>query len=61
MPFAFVFVDPISAVMILVITGVGTLIHLFSVGYMAHDAHPSQVLRLFESVSLEHVDSGAWK
>ena len=30
-------VDQISAIMILVITGVGTLIHLFSVGYMHHD------------------------
>ncbi|MBX2988138.1 MAG: NADH-quinone oxidoreductase subunit L [Bdellovibrionaceae bacterium] len=30
-------VDPISAIMILVITGVGTLIHLFSVSYMHHD------------------------
>jgi NADH-quinone oxidoreductase subunit L len=30
-------VDPISAVMILIITGVGSLIHLFSVGYMHHD------------------------
>jgi NADH-quinone oxidoreductase subunit L len=30
-------VDSLSALMILVITGVGTLIHLFSVGYMHHD------------------------
>jgi NADH-quinone oxidoreductase subunit L len=30
-------VDSISAVMILIITGVGSLIHLFSVGYMHHD------------------------
>lgn len=30
-------VDQISAIMILVITGVGTLIHMFSVGYMNHD------------------------
>ncbi len=29
--------DPLSAVMILVVTGVGTLIHIYSVGYMAHD------------------------
>ncbi len=29
--------DPLSAVMILVVTGVGTLIHIFSVGYMAHE------------------------
>ena len=30
--------DPLSAVMILVVTGVGFLIHVYSVGYMAHDA-----------------------
>jgi NADH-quinone oxidoreductase subunit L len=35
-------VDPISAIMILVITGVGSLIHLFSIGYMAHDERPSK-------------------
>ncbi len=29
--------DPLSTVMILVVTGVGFLIHLYSVGYMAHD------------------------
>ncbi len=29
--------DPLSAVMILVVTGVGFLIHVYSVGYMAHD------------------------
>jgi NADH-quinone oxidoreductase subunit L len=30
--------DPLSAVMILVVTGVGFLIHVYSLGYMAHDA-----------------------
>ncbi len=29
--------DPLSAVMILVVTGVGFLIHVYSMGYMAHD------------------------
>ena len=29
--------DPLSAVMLLVVTGVGSLIHLFSVGYMKED------------------------
>ena len=29
--------DPISAVMVLVVTGVGTLIHIYSVGYMDDD------------------------
>jgi NADH-quinone oxidoreductase subunit L len=30
-------IDPLSAVMCLVITGVGFLIHVYSTGYMAHD------------------------
>lgn len=30
-------IDQISAIMVLVVTGVGSLIHLFSVGYMHHD------------------------
>jgi len=29
--------DPLSCVMVLVVTGVGFLIHLYSVGYMAHE------------------------
>jgi len=33
-------IDQLSAVMILIVTGVGTLIHLFSVGYMSHDDRP---------------------
>ena len=28
---------PISAVMVMVVTGVGSFIHLYSAGYMAHD------------------------
>jgi NADH-quinone oxidoreductase subunit L len=40
-PFGFV-VDQVSVIMILVITGVGSLIHLFSIGYMAHDERPAK-------------------
>ncbi len=29
--------DPLSALFVLLITGVGSLIHLYSIGYMAHD------------------------
>jgi len=32
--------DPLSAVMILVVTGIGLLIHIYSMGYMAHDPSP---------------------
>jgi NADH-quinone oxidoreductase subunit L len=30
-------VDPLSAVMLLIVTGIGFLIHVYSLGYMAHD------------------------
>src|SRR6476469_2263061 len=29
--------DPLSAMFVLLITGVGALIHIYSIGYMAHD------------------------
>src|SRR6266704_1803165 len=32
--------DPLSAVMLLVVTGVGFLIHVYSIGYMGHEPHP---------------------
>jgi NADH-quinone oxidoreductase subunit L len=35
-------IDHISAIMVLVVTGVGTLIHMFSIGYMSHDERPSK-------------------
>lgn len=35
-------VDQLSGVMILIITGVGSLIHLFSIGYMSHDDRPAK-------------------
>ena len=30
--------DPLSMCFVLLITGVGSLIHIYSIGYMAHDA-----------------------
>lgn len=35
-------VDQISSIMILIITGVGALIHIFSIGYMSHDERPAK-------------------
>jgi NADH-quinone oxidoreductase subunit L len=34
--------DNISAIMALIITGVGFLIHIFSIGYMSHDERPAK-------------------
>ena len=36
-PFSFL-IDPLSALMLLIITGIGFLIHVYSTGYMNHDA-----------------------
>lgn len=38
-PFGFLF-DPLAATMALLITGVGSLIHVYSIGYMDHDPRP---------------------
>ncbi len=35
-------IDALSSVMVLVVTGIGSLIHLFSIGYMSHDPRPSK-------------------
>lgn len=35
-------IDPLSVLMMLVITGVGLMIHIFSIGYMAHDKRPAK-------------------
>ena len=35
-------VDPLSLLMVLVITGVGLLIHIFSISYMSSDSRPSK-------------------
>jgi NADH-quinone oxidoreductase subunit L len=42
-------IDNLSSVMVLVVTGVGSLIHLYSVGYMSHD--PERV-RYFSYLNL---------
>ena len=35
-------VDQVSSIMLLIITGVGTLIHIFSIGYISHDERPTK-------------------
>lgn len=35
-------VDPLSTIMILIVTGVGFLIHIYSIGYMHNDEHYSE-------------------
>jgi NADH-quinone oxidoreductase subunit L len=41
--------DPLSSVMILIVSGIGSLIHVYSVGYMAHD---EERVRFFSYLNL---------
>jgi len=43
--------DPLSAVMILIVTGIGTLIHLYSTAYM-HEERDSEYARYFSYLNL---------
>ena len=45
-------VDPLAAVMICVITGIGSLIHLYSIGYMSDDKDAKSVWRFFVYLNL---------
>ena len=44
-------VDPLSALMILVVTGIGSLIHIYSTAYM-HDEPPGEYARYFSYLNL---------
>ena len=44
-------VDPLSALMILVVTGIGSLIHIYSIGYM-HEESDSEYARYFSYLNL---------
>ena len=62
--FGFLF-DPLAAIFVLLITGVGFLIHLYAVGYMAHDPgrrprHPRPQHRPPVLVAREHRDRCGW-
>ena len=46
--------------MILVVTGVGFLIHVYSVGYMHDDAGARPLLRLPEPLHVLHADCWCW-
>ena len=36
--------DTLTVVMLIVVTGVSTMVHIYSVGYMSHDPHPAKFM-----------------
>ena len=54
-------VTPVSGLMLLVVTGIGSLIHMYSIGYMSHDKAPWRFfsyLNLFLAAMLTLILSG---
>ena len=51
-------VDTLTAVMLVVVTTVSALVHLYSIGYMARRSVPAALLRLSVAVHLRHADAG---
>ena len=39
-----IFIDPLTSVMLVVVTLISSIIHFYSIGYMAHDAHKSRFM-----------------
>jgi NADH-quinone oxidoreductase subunit L len=37
-------IDTLTAVMLVVVTWVSTIVHIYSVGYMSHDKHPQRFM-----------------
>ncbi len=50
--------DPLSLTFVLLITGVGSLIHIYSTGYMSHDPRAAALLRAAEPVRRGHAGAG---
>ena len=51
-------IDTLTAVMLVVVTTVSFLVHVYSIGYMADDPSPAALLRLPLAVHLRHADAG---
>ena len=51
--------DPLSMIMVLIITGVGGLIHIYSTGYMHEDDVLLAVLRMAQPVHVRDAGAGA--
>ncbi len=53
-------IDQLTVIMLLVVTGVGWLIHLYSVGYMADDRRLPAVFLVPEPLHVFHADARVW-
>ena len=50
-------IDPLSSVMLVVVTFVSALVHIYSIGYMSHDPHKPRFISYLVSFYFFHVSS----
>ena len=46
-------IDPLSAVMLVVVTSVSSLVHIYSIGYMSHDPHKPRFMAYLSFLLLQ--------
>ena len=46
-------IDPLSAVMLVVVTSVSSLVHIYSIGYMSHDPHKPRFMAYLSLFTFE--------
>ena len=44
-------IDPLSAVMLVVVTSISSLVHIYSIGYMSHDPHKPRFMAYLSLVT----------
>ena len=54
-------IDPLSAVMLVVVTSVSALVHIYSIGYMSHDPHKFKVYVLLIIIYFCDVNVGNFR
>ena len=50
-----IYIDPVTSVMLVVVSLISSIIHYYSIGYMHHDPHVPRFMAYLSSVSYTHL------
>ena len=54
-------VDPLSAIMLVVVTFVSALVHIYSIGYMSHDPHKPRFMSYLSLIYFFNADASSFR
>ena len=54
-------VDPLSAIMLVVVTFVSALVHIYSIGYMSHDPHKPRFMSYLSLFTFFDADTSSFR